>query len=78
MHKISLESASVWSGYFLGKGSTLTDEFTVGAIFSFSPGSKSMTRLWKWMESAWWGSHRILQQLFCEIPRAMSGKSEAF
>lgn len=46
-------------------------------VANFSPlpkEYKSMTRLWKWMESAWWVSHRILLQQFSETPRAMSGK----
>lgn len=47
VRKINLESMNSRSSSFVGKGRALANEFTVGVVFSFSPGSKSMTRLWK-------------------------------
>lgn len=33
-----------------------------------------MTKLWKWMESAWLVLHKILLQLFLETPKGKSGE----
>lgn len=49
-------------------GSVLSEKLIVGNFLSLPKEYKSMTRLWKWMESAWWVSHRILLQQSSETP----------